>query len=147
MWIVSVILTLFLIIVVTVFTMTNLDSLKWRPIDRDATYADPQDCSQFYNQLGVLRSCPAEQRFHEGVGSCRNYFLVDCGERYNPPMPEHQSLCEQYGRDLNWPTEFCNRSITCDTLPILHTCVEGYSFDIYTRTCLPSTIVDCGIRV
>ncbi|ABQ52011.1 hypothetical protein SlGVgp068 [Spodoptera litura granulovirus] len=48
---------------------------------------DPTNCRKFYDCDDNLVTCPITERFDDNTLTCRSYYLVDCGDRYNEPFP------------------------------------------------------------
>lgn len=114
---------------------------------------DLSNCQYFYNCLGILNSCRAQDRFDSTTNQCQNYYLTNCGDRYNPPFPSVSELCtpfwnNQFSQSI-FPTLMCSQYVTCDsTVNVTHTqhCPSGTMFSLVNMKCMPVFEVDCGMR-
>ncbi|UXX41873.1 hypothetical protein [Psilogramma increta granulovirus] len=117
--------------------------------------ASMSNCQHFYSCLGILSSCRAQDRFDSNVTrQCQNYYLTDCGDRYNPPFPTISELCTPFWNNQStqhvFPTTICSRYLMCDTITNVtqnQICPDGTLFSIPDMTCLPELEVDCGKRI
>lgn len=116
------------------------------------SYPDNTNCQQYYNCFGNLVSCSVENRYDINSNSCRSYYLTDCGERYNPPMPQAHVLCLPYQQNLSskdlFPLPYCNRFIQCfaSNFHLSYCTPTDLHFSIENETCMHRDDVDCGSR-
>ena len=115
---------------------------------------DMRNCQYFYNCLGILSSCRAQDRFDSTTQQCQNYYLTECGDRYNPPFPEINELCTPFWNNQStqriFPTPLCTQYVMCDTnanVTQSQYCPSGTLFSIADMKCLPVSEVDCGTRL
>ncbi|AIS92070.1 hypothetical protein [Erinnyis ello granulovirus] len=152
------IMFVFVFIVFVVFVLQLNVSQK---IDNDETdvgdlanscfRADMRNCQNYYNCLGVLTSCGIQNRFDTTTRQCENYYLTDCGDRYNPPMIFNRTeLCTPYWNNQStqsvFATPICYQALECTTFAMITSCPLGQQFDIPSLTCKPESEVECGSR-
>lgn len=105
---------------------------------------DIENCQQYYNKLGILMSCPHDQRFDiVNTHDCRHYYLTNCKNRYNASFIS----CENIYNMLPTiePFHNCNQYIDCSNNH-LYTCPPQHNYDIELQKCLPKELVECGSR-
>ncbi|AAM70269.1 hypothetical protein [Phthorimaea operculella granulovirus] len=115
--------------------------------------ADPTNCQQYYNNFDQLMSCNMHERYDEPTMSCRDYWFVDCGSRFNPELAEPKLLCEPYQNgvsDINmFGVEQCNHLAVCGPIAgvTIGWCVGETYYDLIEKQCLPKEMVECGYRI
>nr|QDW81138.1 ORF79 [Cydia pomonella granulovirus] len=152
--IVTVILSAFLFVVILLFMVSQSSNYDDTLTLEGCTRVDPTNCQQYYDCFGILKSCSGENRYDETSASCQNYYLTDCGGRFNPELPSVLELCDPFwwGKSSNrrFADADCRRHHTCqdNRLTILSsTCYNANTlYSIETQECERADEVDCGSR-
>lgn len=157
MTIIKILLAAFLLFIVAIFLRKQSGGIRELEEGGCAFRLDPDDCSNYFNCLGVAMQCGAGQRFDASEGRCRNYFLVECGDRYNPPNLEGDDaevMCTQWdqtGHGRHFPSPVCNSFRQCfrehfGGLGFSDESCGTYRYDIEQSQCRAPAEVDCGSR-
>lgn len=144
-----VLLVLFSVFLISMFLLPQLGGFRVRSA---RNVADPNNCSNYFDGFGFLKTCALDDRFDENRGECANYYMVNCRSRPNPQrVPEE--LCDAFWSgetQLNvFANIMCNEFVYCipNTASVTRrVCPLQTFFDVHTRQCLPAEEVDCGGR-
>lgn len=143
-----------IIIIVVCIVFLNFSSFNNPKIQLVPPSPDMNDCSKYVDTLNFPSTCPPGERFDLDYNVCRNYYLVNCGVRYNPPYPSSSELCEPYkNQTIVGETRFpvrnaqyyadCNsRDATGDTTK---KCDNGLFYEIKSQQCV-ETLSALGYR-
>lgn len=118
---------------------------------------NPSYCSNYFDCWGNSKECGVGLRFDEAAGRCRNYYLVDCGDRYNAPNYDEDDarvMCAQWaetGTGIRFPTAACNTFRQCfrdhlGNIGFANRSCETLYYDIEQAQCRVRADVDCGSR-
>ncbi|AAQ21665.1 unknown [Cryptophlebia leucotreta granulovirus] len=149
-----VIFSVFLFAIILVFLFTQSNKTTDGADLHTCTRADPSNCQQYYDCFGNLKSCSANNRYDEDRGICRDYYLTDCGIRYNPSLPSLPVLCRPFWEGLSleniFPHSNCRLYNRCLDVPLTASILSCYTqdtaFSIEDKECRPTDTVDCGTR-
>ncbi|AQQ80346.1 ORF79 [Betabaculovirus altermyunipunctae] len=144
-------ITITVIFLIALFVLIlNSSSQSNRNMLLDPT-PDLTNCANFVDTFAIHTTCSPDQRYDTVTRQCRNYYLVDCGVRPNPPYPSADKLCEPYSIGMiigqrTYPLNNAEYFANCSnkvksSAELIESCGPNLVYDIDTQQCVESTVI------